>query len=311
VGSGRVVVAGEGLVDVIVTANGSLTAVPGGGPFNAARAVARLGVPTEFLGAVSTDHFGGVLAAALAADGVSMAAAPRVERPTTLAVAELDSNGSATYRFYLAGTSAALLRPIDAQAVLADPPAALLVGTLGLVLQPVADTLISLVAELPREVLVLVDPNCRPETVADGAAYRRRLGHVLDRADIVKVSTEDLAYLAPGVDPVAAAGELRRPGQQVVLLTRGSSDAVALHAGGALTVPVPKVHVVDTVGAGDTFAGAYLASWVGAGLGHDDLTDVVRLRRAVERAVCAAGLACTRPGAQPPTAAELDASLQA
>lgn len=304
----RVVVAGEALVDLVVAADGVVSAIPGGGPFNAARAVARLGVPTWFLGALSADRFGRLLSATLAGDGVRLDHAPTVPEPTTLALAEVDAVGTASYRFYLAGTSAPQLDSDAVAAVAADPPGALHVGTLGLVLQPMADALAALVTGLPPGVLVLADPNCRPAAIDDEAGYRTRLDRVLDRADVVKVSTEDLAYLEPGPpgEPAAtAAVRLRRPGRQVLLVTDGARPTLVLHAAGSFEVEVPRVRVVDTVGAGDTFGGAFLASWLAAGLGPDDLTRTEPLRQAVHRAARAAALACTRAGAQPPSATEL------
>ena len=304
----RVVVAGEALVDLVVAADGVVTAIPGGGPFNAARAVARLGVPTWFLGALSADRFGRLLRATLAGDGVGLDHAPTVPEPTSLALAEVDAAGTASYRFYLAGTSAPHLDSAQVAAVAADPPAALHVGTLGLVLQPMADALAALATGLPPDVVVLADPNCRPAAIDDEAGYRNRLGRVLDRADVVKVSTEDLAYLeptSPGEPVATAAARLRRHGRQVLLVTDGGRPTLVVHGAGSFEVEVPQVGVVDTVGAGDTFGGAFLASWLGAGLGPKDMTDTERLREAVQRAGRAAALCCTRAGAQPPTAAEL------
>ncbi len=303
--SSAVVVAGEALVDLIVGPDGELSAVPGGGPFNAARAVARLGVDTAFLGTLSSDRFGRLLRATLAGDRVRLDLAATVPEPTTLALAELDAAGSASYRFYLSGTSAPLVGPEQVAAVLAAPPAALHVGTLGLVLEPMADALVALVARLPPGVVVLVDPNCRAAAIADHRAYRVRLDAVLDRADVVKVSTEDLAYLAPGQPEVAAAAGLRRDGRQVLLLTDGARPTLVLHGSGSFEVPVPQVRVVDTVGAGDTFGGAFLATWVQAGRPAGALDDQEALRPAVERAVRAAALACTKAGAQPPCSDEL------
>ncbi len=301
--------AGEALVDLIQSPGGSLSAVPGGGPFTSARALARLGADTVFLGALSTDRFGRLLRETLVADGVDVSLAPATDAPTTLALAELDATGSARYRFYLLGTSAPALLPVDTAAVRAQPPAALHVGTLGLVLEPMADTLAGLICDLPPDTLVLVDPNCRPTAVADPVAYRRRLDAVLDRADVVKVSTEDLAYLEPGhASAVDAARALRREGHQTILLTDGGAAALAVHGGGVESVPVPPVQVVDTVGAGDTFGGAFLAAWLDGGLGVEVLSSAAALRTMVGRAVLAAALACTREGAQPPTAAELAAA---
>ena len=306
VGAGAgVVVAGEALVDLVVAADGALSAIPGGGPFNAARAMARLGTTTSFLGALSTDRFGRLLRACLVGDGVRLDHAVAVTQPTTLALAEVDAVGTASYRFYLAGTSAALLDAAATAPVAADPPAALHVGSLGLVLEPVADALAALAVGLPSDVLVLVDANCRPAAIDDPATYRSRLHRVLGRADVVKVSTEDLAYLLPEVAAPDAAARLRHRDDQVVLVTDGPSPAQVVHAGGSFMVPVPAIRVVDTVGAGDTFGGAFLAWWLRTGLAPADLRDADRLRLATEYAVRAAALTCTRAGAQPPTISEL------
>ena len=101
-----ITVVGEALVDLVVAPDGSVTATLGGAPYNAARAAARLGASTRFAGALSIDRFGALLAARLEADGVDTQFGRRTERPTTLAAAELDEHGSATYRFYIDGTSA-------------------------------------------------------------------------------------------------------------------------------------------------------------------------------------------------------------
>jgi fructokinase len=178
------------------------------------------------------------------------------------------------------------------------------VGSLGLVLEPAADALAGLATGLPDDVLVLLDANLRPAAVADPVSYRARLDRVLDRADVLKVSTEDLEHLVPDVAAPEAAQRLRRDGQ-VVLVTDGPSPALVVHAAGSFMVPVPAVRVVDTVGAGDTFGGAFLAWWLREASGPGDLSDPARLLRAVEYAVRAAALACTRAGAQPPTSLEL------
>jgi len=297
-------VIGEALVDLIVAPDGALTAAPGGGPFNAARTIARLGVEVSFVGGVSDDVFGRRISALLAADGVHQALGPRSGSPTTLALAELDDGGAATYEFYVAGTSAAEVRESDVDADLLASAAAVHVGTLGLVLEPLASTVETVLARLPADALVLVDPNCRPGIIPDEATYRARLSRVLARADVVKVSGDDLAYLDPGARPLDAARALLDAGPGVVLFTDGADAVVVLTRDGDVVLDVPSVDVVDTVGAGDAFGGAFLAFWVGAGRGRA-LADRARLRDAVERAIVVAGITCTRAGADPPRLAEL------
>jgi fructokinase len=306
-----IVVAGEALIDLIVTPDGQLTANPGGGPYNAARTIARLGGACAFLGLISRDRFGTELRRRLTDDGVDLARACETDSPTTLAVAELDAGGAATYRFYAAGTSAAGLTAADLGPGLPVEAQALHVGTLGLVLEPTASTLTALVEQTPRTVLVFVDPNCRPAVIADSVAYRGRLRPVLARADVVKVSGDDLDFLFPGTDHLPAARELAGIGGALVLFTDGAAAVHVVTDTAEFEVAVPQVPVMDTVGAGDSFGGAFLAAWLAGGAaaaGPTDLADLPAVRRAVEAAVVVAGLTCGRQGADPPWLADLAAA---
>ena len=139
-----VLVVGEALIDLIVSPSGGIEAIAGGGPFNIARTVARLDVPVAFGGGVSDDAFGRRISALLKADGVTVPVATRTGLPTTLALAELDAHGAATYRFYLDGTSAPDVTLDDLPSL--DGLRILAVGTLGLVMHPIADTVDSAVA---------------------------------------------------------------------------------------------------------------------------------------------------------------------
>ncbi len=280
-----IVVAGEALFDLVPTEDGGIRAHPGGGPFNAARTIGRLGAPVAFLGGVSTDAFGGRLAAMLEADGVDHPAELRTEAPTTLAVAELDDERGATYRFYTEATAAATA--IDPACLPGDVDA-LLIGTLGLVIEPLATSVERLV-EL-TDAPVLLDVNVRPSAVADERAYRERLRRLLDRTAVLKASDDDLAWLAPGTDPALAARQLGTP---TTLLTRGAHGATVVTADGAIEIPAPQVDVVDTIGAGDAFAGAFLTRRC------DDP------EAAAAFAARVAAITCTRAGADPPRADEL------
>ncbi len=298
-----IVVGGEALVDLVIDPAGRVEAKLGGGPFNAARTVGRLGTEVAFLGSLSRDRFGTMLHDQLVADGVSDRLVSFTELPTTLAAAELDEGGSATYRFYLADTSA----PLVADAELPAGTRVFHVGTLGMVLEPMGTTMEALVASAPDDVLVLLDPNCRPRVTPDRPAYLARLARMAARADVVKVSTDDLDFMAPGDHAGAIAG-LLRGGTTVVLHTDGG-DSVNIHtAAGVQQVPVPRVEVVDTIGAGDSFGGAFAAWWYQVGLGRADLADVAALTAATTAAVQVAAVNCTRAGAQPPTRAELGAA---
>lgn len=305
-----VIVAGEALIDLIVGPDGAVEATPGGGPYNTALAIARLGQPVLFLGRISTDRFGRELRANLVRDGVGADGLIATDDPTTLAVAELDELGVATYQFYVDGTSAPGLTTSDALGVLAagaTSATALHVGTLGLVLEPMATTIEGLVRESVPDRLVMLDPNCRPSATRDPVAFRARIERIARRADVIKVSEDDLRFLAPDTDTNATIDRLLALGARCVLRTHGGDMVEIRTESGRASVPVPSVEVVDTVGAGDAFGGGFLASWTGAGRGRDDLASMDLVCDAVQVAVRVAALSCSRPGADPPTLAELDA----
>jgi fructokinase len=302
---GMIVVAGEALIDRIVSPDGAVSEAPGGGPFNAARTIGRLGVPVAFLGCLSTDRAGSVLRRALVDDGVDVSFAPSTEAPTTRAVALLDPGGSATYRFETDGTSAPELSPDAVRAAIAGRPAAVHVGSLGLVLAPMVVALAEGLETLAPETLVLLDPNCRAPAIRDRATYTSRLRRTMRRADVVKASRDDLDYLWPGVPAADAAGEVLAAGPAAVIVTDGPNPVECVTGRWTSAFAVPEVVVVDTVGAGDALGGAFLARWIEQGLGREALTDRASMRAAIELAIEVAGVTCRRAGAHPPRRHEL------
>jgi len=301
-----IAVAGESLIDLIARPDGTLVPSVGGGPCNVARALARLEVPVAFLGAVSGDRFGRQLRAALAGDGVDLSCLVASARPTMLAVADLDGARAARYRFYAEGTAAPSLSVDAARAAIAHVRASVLhVGSLGLALEPLGAAIEQVVAEVPDGVLVMVDPNWREGAVADPAGWRARLERVLPRADVVKVSTADLASLWPDVPVVLAARRMLGARTRCVIVTDDGGAVTVLTASHeALVVPAP-VNVVDTIGAGDAFCAGFLAWYVSARLTRDDLASIDHMERAAAFAALVAGRACERAGADPPRLDEL------
>jgi fructokinase len=345
-----IVVAGEALIDLIPGGDSStgsrsdtdaLTINPGGGPFNTARWLSCLGETVSFLGALAADPLGRRLRRALAQAGVGLDLAVEVALPTTLALAQLDEVGAAQYRFYAEGTS---VRGLTAPAVVGalsgvERLTALHLGGVALVLAPSSEALECAAAlARDREALVLLDPNVRPGLIADRSGYLRRFERVLACTDVVKLSGEDLAWLAPGVERDAAVDALLAHGPAVVLLTDGG-EGVSVHFGrgfggaGACTaaaaasvhVAAEPVDVVDTIGAGDAFGAGFLAHLLrgaaagsAAGPGFQDsagrvsrpgggfldprgaLHDRAAVLRAARFATRIAGIACRQRGAEPP-----------
>jgi len=301
-----ILVAGESLIDLIVGPEDGVHASPGGGPFNTARTIARLGQPTRFLGHFSADPFGQILSRKLAQDGVELAAPGRVPEPTALAIVALGGLGVPEYWFHIARTASFVLDEPTAQRALQADVTAVHVGTLGLVVDPMASELERLVPRLSPDVLLMLDPNWRAQAIPDADAHRARLRRLLTRTDILKTSAEDLSFLVPGCGIADAARALLSWGARCVLVTDGPSSIHAFTGGDHLAVQVPRVEVVDTVGAGDAFGGAFLAWWTERGLDRENLVHSAQLLAAVTAAARVASLTCARAGAEPPWRHELD-----
>ena len=301
-----IAITGEALIDLVIDHHGEIRALPGGGPFNTARTIGRLGLAAGYIGPLSADSFGRILRASLQEAGATVLVPEPTDAPTTLAVVEEEAPGKPRYRFYLSGTSASALEYQRLAVALPPELTALHIGSLALVMEPIASSIERLVLRgLPNETLVMIDPNCRPHAITDHRAYRARIKRILRRADVVKASTEDLAYLCPDTAPRAAAADLLGQGPDLVLVTDGPRAALAFLPGQEISVDVPDVQVADTIGAGDAFGGAFLAWWAGNNLGRSDLHRTTAIRDAMRLAAATAALTCTRAGAEPPWRSEL------
>ena len=294
---------GEALVDLVLRPDGSIRPFLGGGPFNTARTLGRLDVAVAFLGRISDDAFGRQLIGMLRDDSVDVSSVIRTDDPTTLALAELDSSGAASYRFYIEGTSVPGLSADVAVAHLPNTIDALHVGTLALVMEPFASACEAVVSSIAKHALVFVDPNVRPRVIRNREVYLRRLDRFIARADVVKVSDDDLAWLVPGVEPEAAARAMLLTGADLVLVTLGGDGALVVGHDFTERVTVPPVVVVDTIGAGDSFSGGVLAWW------HDNGRPSLANREAAREATTFGCRVAARTvavaGANPPTRSEL------
>jgi fructokinase len=301
-----ILVGGEALYDLVLQGpTDDLHGHPGGAAFNTARTIGRLGRPVAYLGRLSEDRFGERMLGLLVEDGVDLSAVVRTNEPTTLALAEVDDEGVARYRFYERGTSAVGLTTDAALAALPDDVRMLHVGTLGLTLEPVATALEAVVEHLAPTALIAVDPNIRPWVVDDAAAYHARLARVLSHSHVCKVSEEDIEWLYPDLSPVEGVRELLALGPTLGLLTRGPNGALVVTRTAEVAVPAPRAKVVDTIGAGDAFGGGFLAWWSERELARDDLGTIDLAVEATAFACLVAARTCSRPGASPPYRSEL------
>jgi fructokinase len=298
-----ILVAGEALIDLVV-ADGAILPSPGGGPYNTARALGRLGAAVGFLGRLSQDHFGSVLTNVLAQSGVSLRYTSRGPEPSALALAHRSADGEADYSFYLSGTTFGYA----SFAVTGEDIRAVYLGSLALALEPSASALEALVERERHKRIVVIDPNVRAAAIADGAGYRDRFDRCCRGAHIVKLSASDASWLLPGMGHEEVATRLLDLGAELVVLTLGADGAIARTHQARSKVRAQPVDVQDTIGAGDAFGAGLLVALEERGalvrgslgvIADSELEHVLRFASAV------AALTCARSGAETPTYAEV------
>lgn len=283
-------VAGEALIDLLPVGDDK-RAVVGGGAANTAKALANLGIRTSFIGGISSDEYGELIRKEL--ESLDLSLALNSDLPTALAVVSLGSDGSASYEFRLEGTATFDFRK---DWLSKDRPEVLHVGTLATIIEPGASELFEWARVL--NVPLVFDPNVRPSVLPDREKYRDSIEKWARIASVVKLSDEDLAWLGyKGVDRFFELGA------KLVVVTLGAKGIDGYAKEGLVSVPGVAVDVVDTVGAGDTVGAVLVEGLLKYGL--DQLVSE-RLFEVLNRAAKAAAITCTRAGAKPPTAEELE-----
>ena len=301
------VVAGESLIDLVARADGSYQPVPGGGPYNFARALALQGIPTGYANPFSNDAFGGLLQRTLQAAGAQHLGQIS-SKPTALALVSTDARGQPQYSFYREGVAD---RTIDAAALLGSISADTLgfhTGALALV-PPDDAGMMQIVRHCRAQgVLCTVDVNMRPQIAQtlgiSASRYRDAALAVLTSAHVAKVSDEDLHHLGFSGAPQVAARALLERGCKLVVLTLGADGAWALSADAQVFEAAQKVETVDTVGAGDCFFAGFIASLRHQGAlaaPHERAPGAGVLVQALRHAAICAAINIGRKGCDPPT----------
>ncbi|MEM7719967.1 MAG: carbohydrate kinase, partial [Pseudomonadota bacterium] len=290
------------------TTDGGASYAPhvGGSVFNTANALGRLGQDVGFFCGISTDFFGEMLLETLDASGVDTRLSPRPDRPTTLAFVKL-TNGQAEYLFYDENSAMRLLSEDDIPS-LGGNIEALFFGCISLAVEPCAATLETLLMREGDTRVTMIDPNIRTGFIQDEASYRARLDRMMAKADLIKVSDEDLHWLRGDGPSEEKARELLDMGPAIVCVTEGSKGVTGFTQNDAVFVAAPQVTVVDTVGAGDTFNGGFLTGLKELGaLTKDSVHNLSpdQLEHALSLGARAAAITVGRAGANPPTRADL------
>ena len=295
-------VCGEVLIDLLPG-----QAVVGGGPANTAKALARLGHDVEFIDGISRDDYGKSARAELLRDGVKLTYCLDSDKPTCTARVTLDVSGGASYDFTIDGTSTFDFR----ESWLPDParykPSLLHIGTLATIVEPGSLALYQWAMKTAEFAPIVFDPNIRPSVLSNRDRYETVVEKWVEISTVVKVSDDDLDWLYPNIAPLKVAERWVDAGVAMVVITRGAAGLSAITTDEFLEVAGVDVHVVDTVGAGDTVGAIVAAAMVDEGVVN---LHGQKLKEMLNCAAAAAAITCSHAGARPPTTSEIQALLR-
>lgn len=307
-------VIGEALVDVVQRPGAETAAHPGGSPMNVAVGLARLGHDAQFIGRYGKDDHGTLIDEHLRASGVHLPVGAD-EKKTSVAQATIGADGAADYKFDIDWS---LDGAAEKLADVAAGATAVHVGSIGAMLEPGASAVLETVRKASANALISYDPNCRPTIVPDASVARTWAESIVRYSDVVKASDEDLLWLYPQRSLEESAKAWLELGASLVVVTRGELGPWAITqktSPAGVAMPAYRVEVADTVGAGDSLMAALLAALLDRGIeGRGaratlQLMSKDELKEILTFVATAAGITVSRPGANPPTREELEATL--
>ncbi|MDL2229385.1 carbohydrate kinase [Treponema sp. OttesenSCG-928-L16] len=313
---------GEALIDMVpaLLSGGepAFKPCPGGSPYNTILAAGRLGVPAAFMGRLSRDFFGEMLTERLRAGNVKTDYIVRSSQTSTLAFVKLEAGREPEYIFYTEGSADRSFSPEDLPSLLPPGINCIFFGSISMTMEPVATTIESFIRRETSKPgggpVISFDPNVRPFMIPDRDAYVRRFETWISMSTIAKISEADFDFIYPGLGLEKSLERVLSMGVRMAVTTLGPKGALALlrKADGSVlrvSAPVVDLPVKDTIGAGDTFHGGFLA-WLemNGKMEQQKLADLTEaeLYDALFFANKAASLVCSKQGAEPPTMAEME-----
>jgi fructokinase len=299
--SNQVWVCGEVLIDLIPDGT-ERKAVVGGGPANTAKALAKLGIDTQFIDGISTDKYGQMALKQLHKDGVLLDFVKFSDKPTCLAIVSLNKAGGASYEFVIEGTATFDFSHTWLPDPVSNKPSLLHIGTLATAIEPAASVLFEWSKKVVKVSPIVFDPNIRPAVISDRTEYVKQVERWVSISSAVKVSDDDIYWLYPGVELDLVANKWLSMGPELVVVTFGHKGLTGYRKDEKVAVNAKEVLVADTVGAGDTVGAILVEAIIEGGL--DKLTGD-RLSVMLDRAVKAAAITVSRTGALPPSKDEI------
>ena len=298
----QVWVVGEVLIDLIPEGS-ERKPIVGGGPANTAKALANIGIDTQFIDGISSDEYGQMAKDELVASGVKLDHVKYSDKPTCLAIVSLSESGSASYEFVIENTATFDFNLDWLPNPQTERPVLLHIGTLATAIEPGASVLFEWAQSVAKVAPIVFDPNIRPAVISDREQYVKQVERWVSISSAVKVSDEDIRWLYPSLEIDQVVNNWLTKGPSLIVVTYGDNGLAGYRVGEKVNVDAVKVAVADTVGAGDTVGAILVEAIVKDGL--DNLSGV-RLEIMLKRAAKAAAVTVSRSGANPPTLKEID-----
>ena len=298
----QVWVAGEVLIDLIP--NGlKRKPIVGGGPANTAKALAKIGIDTQFINRISFDNYGLMAKDELFRAGVKLDHVKYSEKPSCLAIVSLSDSGSASYEFVIDSTATFDFSSDWLPNPQTDKPSLLHIGTLATTIEPGASVLFEWAHSVAKVAPIVFDPNIRPAVISDRNQYVKHVERWVPISSAIKVSDEDIRWLYPSLSIDQVVNNWLTKGPSLIVVTYGDIGLAGYRVGEKVSVDAVKVVVADTVGAGDTVGAILVEAIVKDGLSS---LSGVRLEMLLKRAAKAAAITVSRSGANPPTLKEIE-----
>ena len=302
-----VLVIGEALVDVVHGINGEIKNIPGGSPANTAVALARLGTKTYMKARTSTDKFGTEIRNYLTSQNINLDYSLVVKNPSSVVNALIQKDGSAKYEANLRGAADYGWTYEELDQVI-DPDIQIVqLGSLTSYIEPGATNVEKWFSKLRQsnKYLLTFDPNIRhPLDGENEVDVRSRAKKLASLSHVVKASDEDLNWIFSNNNPQDSAINIIESGASLVVVTLGKKGAFAVNKKLEIVeVKANEIAVIDTIGAGDTFAAALITQLLENSLinknaldnlSSDDLTEILT------NCSAASAITCSRQGANPP-----------
>ena len=298
----QVWVAGEVLIDLIPDGTDRKPIV-GGGPANTAKALAKLGIDTQFIDGISTDEYGQMAKNELVTSGVKLDYVKYSDKPTCLAIVSLSDSGSASYEFVIENTATFDFTSDWLPSPQTERPTLLHIGTLATAIEPGASVLFDWAQSVAKDAPIVFDPNIRPAVISGRKQYVNQVERCVSISSAIKVSNEDIKWLYPSLEIDQVVNNWLEKGPSLIVVTYGDKGLAGYRQGEKIRINAVKVVVADTVGAGDTVGAILVEAIVKDGL---NTLSGVRLEKILKRAAKAAAITVSRIGANPPSLKEIE-----